>query len=95
MVKSKLRLIVLASALLAAGVFVSVSYRFLAEEKKVDDCLSGRHGSFDYSTMSCDLETNHPYVPYGVRHPRDERIAQTAFVCFVGFLSCYFFIRRG
>lgn len=92
--KSKLRLMLLASALLAAGVFISVSYRFLAEEKKVDDCLSGQHGSFDYSTMSCDLEENHPYVPYSMRHPRDKRIAQTAFLCFAGLLSGYFFTKR-
>jgi hypothetical protein len=94
-VKSKFRIVFLVLALLAAGVFISVSFRFLHEEKKVDDCLSAKHGSFDYSTMSCDLETNHPYVPYSVRHPRDERIAPIAFLCSIAFLSGYFFTKRG
>jgi hypothetical protein len=94
-VKSKFRIVFLVLALLAAGVFISVSFRFLREEKKIDDCLSAKHGSFDYSTMSCDLETNHPYVPYSMRHPQDERIALIAFLCGIAFLSGYFFTKRG
>lgn len=56
-----------------AGVLASasVSYRFLHEELIVDRCLSGQHGSFDYSMMSCDLNDNHTYMPYAARHPRD------------------------
>jgi hypothetical protein len=52
----------------------SVGYRFLHEEFVVDHCLSGLHGSFDYSTMSCDVKENHVYVPYHVRHPYDAAI---------------------
>jgi hypothetical protein len=25
-------------------------------------------GSFNYSAMACDTETQHPYVPFGSRH---------------------------
>ena len=93
--KSKFRIAFLALALLAGGVFISVSFRFLLEEKKVDDCLSAKHGSFDYSTKSCDLETNHPYVPYSARHPLDKRVALIAFLCCIAFLSGYFYTKRG
>jgi len=68
------------SALLALAIaplccFIFVGQRFLHEERIVDDCLSAKHGSFDYSTMSCDTNENHPYVPYSVRHPHDGLIA--------------------
>jgi len=43
--------------------------RFFHQEVVVDNCLSGRHGSFDYSNMTCDLQENHPYVSYNTRHP--------------------------
>lgn len=49
----------------------SVGYRFLHEEFVVDRCLSSLHGSFDYSTLSCDVKEDHAYVPYHVRHPYD------------------------
>jgi hypothetical protein len=57
---------------------ISVSYRFLHEEIAVDRCLSGLHGSFDYSTMSCDLKENHIYVPYHARHPHDLQLLALA-----------------
>ncbi len=93
--KRKFRIVLLALTLLAAGVFISVSFRFLREEKKVDDCLSAKHGSFDYLTMSCDFESNHPYVPYHVRYPRDKQTALLAFVSFAAFLSAYLYAKNG
>lgn len=82
-------------AALAAFFLASVIHRFLHEEGMVDDCLSGKHGSFDYSTMSCDLKENHIYVPYHVRHPHDKSSALIAFVAFVLFLSGYVCVRNG
>lgn len=35
---------------------------------EVDSCLDNS-GSFDYVTMTCDHEENHPYIPYSQRHP--------------------------
>jgi hypothetical protein len=67
-----------ALTLTAALTLLSVSYRFLREELAVDRCLSSLHGSFDYSTMSCDLKENHPYVPYRARHPHDKQVLELA-----------------
>jgi hypothetical protein len=89
-VKNKARFWAFWLALLAACFLVFVTYRFSSEELKVDRCLSGNHGSFNYSNMTCDLETNHPYVPYLARHPLDIWIATLAIVCFLPFLSDYF-----
>lgn len=76
----------------AAGIaFAFVSVRFLREEIVVDRCLSGLHGSFDYSTMSCDLKENHVFVPYSARHPHDEQAFPLAFLTMVA----AFVIRRG
>ena len=74
---------------LAAGSLISVAYRYSREWLIVDRCLSDKHGSFDYLNMSCDLETNHPYIPYHVRHPRDEEVALLSFVSFAVFLLGY------
>jgi hypothetical protein len=93
-VKDKLKLLFLMLALVAAGVLASVVYRFSHEELMVDQCLSGSHGSFDYSSMNCDLETNHPYVPYQVRHPRDKQTASVALVSFAVFVSACFYRRN-
>jgi len=57
----------------------------------VDDCLSAMHGSFDYSKMRCDLEQNHPYVPYRKRHPDDARIAVVAAITLAAILLNYQF----
>ena len=77
-----------------AGCFaISVSYRYLHEQRAIDDCLSGKHGSFDYSSMSCDLKENHVYVPYRVRHPQDKSIALIAVCAFALFLSGYGYMR--
>jgi hypothetical protein len=74
-VKNKARLGLFLFALLAGCLLASVTYRFSREEFIVDNCLSAKHGSFDYAKMSCDLEENHSYVPYQVRHPHDKEIA--------------------
>jgi hypothetical protein len=84
--KDKARLGFFLLALLAGGVLISVAYRFSREELIVDQCLSGKHGSFDYSKMSCDLQENHIYVPYRIRHPHDRRIAIVSLVTFTAFV---------
>jgi len=83
------KLLFLILALLAASALFTVSYRFIREEEMVDNCLSAQHGSFDYSQMSCDLESNHEYDPYHVRHPHDGWIATIAFITWLVFLWCY------
>jgi hypothetical protein len=92
-VKDKLRLWFMLLALVAAGVLISVVYRFSDEWLVVDRCLSANHGSFDYSSMKCDVETNHPYVPYQLRHPRDKHTALVAFAFFAVFLTGYSYSR--
>jgi hypothetical protein len=94
-VKDKVRLPFLLLTILSAGILISVTYRYSREWFMVDRCLSDNHGSFDYSRMSCDLENNHPYVLYEVRHPRDRRVAEIAFVSFAAFLAGYFYSRGG
>ena len=91
--KKKIRSGFLLLAALAAFFLIFVAHRFLHEERMVDDCLSRKHGSFDYSTMSCDLNENHIYVPYRVRHPHDKSGALIAFLAFVLFLSGYVYMR--
>lgn len=85
----KMKLGFLLVAFLAGCFLVSVVYRYSHEESMVDQCLSANHGSFDYSNMSCDLVTNHPYIPYQVRHPHDKKVALAAFVSLAVFLSGY------
>jgi hypothetical protein len=80
-------------ALLAGVALISVTYRFSREWLMVDRCLSALHGSFDYSNMSCDLQTNHPYILYQLRHPRDEWIALVALISLALALSGYFYSR--
>jgi|SRR5271156_3882457 len=80
-------------AIIAGCFMISVTYQYLHEQWIIDDCLSGRHGSFDYSSMSCDLSENHVYVPYRVRHPHDKSIALIAVLIFVLSLSGYGFMR--
>jgi hypothetical protein len=80
---NKVRTSFLLLALVGACSLSFITYRFFREELIVDRCLSAYHGSFNYSNMTCDLETNHPYVPYQVRHPND---ASLAFVSFVSLL---------
>jgi hypothetical protein len=92
-VKNKARLGFCFLGLLAACVLAAVTYRFSREEFIVDNCLSAKHGSFDYAKMSCDLEENHIYVPYQVRHPHDKRIAVVSLVTFVALLIGYRFLK--
>ena len=61
--KAKVRLGLLLLASVLTYFLISIGYTYLHEQFVVDNCLSGKHGSFDYSKMSCDLETNHPYIP--------------------------------
>ena len=91
--RDKVRLWFLLLAFLAAYFVTSVAYRFLREQWMVDRCLSAYHGSVNYSNMTCDLETNHPYVSYRVRHPHDKRTATLALVSFAALVSGYFYTR--
>jgi hypothetical protein len=84
------RLWFLRLAILAACFLIFDAYRFSREELMVDRCLSAYHGSFNYSNMTCDLETNHPYVSYQVRHPLDKWFAALALICFVPFFWSYY-----
>jgi hypothetical protein len=72
-------------SLLAFLLFGSITYRHFQEDIRVDECLDVRHGSFDYSRMSCDLARKHPYVPYKHRHPYDEAIALSAIFASMAF----------
>jgi hypothetical protein len=92
-VKDKVRLRFLLLALLAACLLIFVAYRHLSEEFMVDRCLSAYHGSFNYSDMTCDLETNHSSVPYQSRHPLDIWVAAFAFVSFVSLVGGYYYKR--
>jgi hypothetical protein len=89
-VKDKVRAWFLLFALIAACSLGFITYRFSREELMIDRCLSTYHGSFNYSNMTCDLETNHPYVSYQARHPSD---AAVAFVSFLLLLSGYHYAR--
>jgi hypothetical protein len=77
---------------LVACPFAYVASRYLHEQWIVDRCLSAAHGSFDYSTMSCDLESNHSYVPYGLRHPFDKRVAEVTSVSLAVIVSAYVYV---
>jgi hypothetical protein len=92
-VKNKVGMWFLIVALVAAYFLVAIAYRFSREELMVDRCLSDYHGSFNYSSMTCDFETNHPYVSYQARHPRDKWAAALALVSFASLLSGYFYTR--
>jgi hypothetical protein len=92
-VKAKARVGLLLPVFLAACVLISVASRFVREEFMVDRCLSAHHGSFNYSNMTCDLETNHPYVAYETRHPRDEEYFLLSFVSAVAFLLIHRYTR--
>jgi len=80
-------------AIVSACFLIVITHRFLHEERMVDDCLSGRHGSFDYSAMTCDVNENHVYVPYQVRHPHDRTNALLASACIILFVSRGLYMR--
>ena len=82
---SKKRKAFLLLAILAVLISGSIAYRYLREGLDVDECLDVKHGSFDYSTMSCDLTRNHAYISYKLRHPYDETIAMTAILGIIVF----------
>ncbi len=70
--KNKVRTWFLLLALVSAYFLVIVTYRFSREEWMVDRCLSGYHGSFNYSNMTCDLERTHPFYLFsGATSERD------------------------
>jgi hypothetical protein len=93
-VKNKARWGFFLLAFLGACVLASVTYRFSRKQFIVDNCLSAKHGSFDYAKMACDLQENHIYVPYQVRHSRDKQIAIVALATFAVLLIGYRFLRH-
>ena len=95
MFKDKFAVSMLLVALVPAYITVSTSYRFLREELFVDRCMSAYHGSVDYSKMSCDLNENHPFVPYNARHPRDKGNFLFALISLIAFLSAYLYLKAG
>ena len=90
--RGKARLGLFLFALLAGFVLASVTY-LSREEFIVDNCLSAKHGSFDYAKMSCDLAENHIYIPYEVRHPHDKQIAIVSLFTFAVVVFGYRFLR--
>jgi len=93
--KGKIRSGFLLLAIIAGWFVISVPYSYLHEQWLIDDCLSGKHGSFNYSSMSCDTRENHIYVPYGIRHPHDKSIALIAALALAMSLLGYGFVRVG
>lgn len=91
--RKKLRADFLIFAVFSACFPIFVVHRYLHEELLVDNCLSAKHGSFDYSTITCDLEENHTYVSYHDRHPRDGSVFLIGSVACVLFLSAYGLVR--
>ena len=91
--KTKVRVWFLLPASVAAYFVISVGFRYLHEQFVIDRCLSSKHGSFDYSKMSCDVETNHPYISYQGRHPHDKQNFLLALVSFGACVLAYRYIR--
>jgi hypothetical protein len=80
---------------IAAMLFLgSLAYKFWHEGNMADECLDARHGSFNYSTMSCDLSQNHTYIPYQTRYPHDEKNALIALSLFILCSFGYFLTRN-
>jgi hypothetical protein len=91
--KEKIKSGFLFLAIIAGCFLISVPYRYLNEHSVVEHCLTLKHGSFDYSKMSCDLRGTHLYIPYHLRHPYDKSIAVIALISFILFLSGYGLMR--
>lgn len=59
-VRTLVILILVLPAVMLIGLYVREWYQ-------VDACLD-RGGSFNYTTMTCDLAVSHPYIPFLARH---------------------------
>jgi len=59
-VKTLLILVLIIPAVILAGFYVRERYL-------VDTCIDNG-GSFNYTTMTCDLSVSHPYIPFVARH---------------------------
>jgi len=59
-VKTLVILILILPAVMLVGLYVR-------EWFQVDACLDSG-GSFNYTTMTCDLAVSHPYIPFLARH---------------------------
>ena len=63
----KMQRIRLIALLFAISLPVYLASIFMQELSEIDSCLD-RGGSFNYSTMTCDLNDNHQYIPFSHRH---------------------------
>jgi len=59
-VKTLLILVLIIPAVILAGIYVRELYL-------VDTCIDSG-GSFNYTTMTCDLSVVHQYIPFVARH---------------------------
>lgn len=64
---------------------------FMYEQSSVNDCLSSG-GSFNYSLMACDMDNQHPFVPYMARHPL--AVNGGMLVAVLGLFTCIFGLYR-
>lgn len=75
-VKTLLILVLIIPAVILAGFYVRERYL-------VDTCIDNG-GSFNYTTMTCDLSVSHPYIPFVYRH--------RVFTIFVFISACLAFL---
>ncbi|HEU5232389.1 MAG TPA: hypothetical protein VFU50_05990 [Terriglobales bacterium] len=75
-----LRNSLLGLSLLCCVLAIREAVRYGREWLTVDSCLDSG-GSFDYSRMACDYAVNHPFIPYGYRHPASFRVCAAAILC--------------
>lgn len=79
----------LSLALVCACSFIAVAARYEREDLDVEYCMDVAHGSYNYSSMTCDTESNHPYVAYSARHPYDSLWALISGLAAAGFIAGY------
>lgn len=85
----------LGTALVLLGTFLigAVAISYAREFRAVDSCLDSG-GSFDYSRMECDHQSNHPFIRYSERHPSAEFIAASGGLVAVGGLALMIWQRK-
>ena len=89
----KFNVVLLLLAFIALSGVLAVSSRYGREQWDIDYCLD-RGGSFDYTSMSCDLLKSHVFSSYRARHPHDAKVVLVGSVLFFVFSAAYFYVRR-